>query len=133
MPTTTFLDGRSYSQLRGVAWLTMREIGHVVEGTVVSDGGGGGTTIWTAGTADIPCRIDLVGGSENLSEERIANISTYVIMVPGDVDVEPDDRFAVDGRGTFLITAHHSTAPSNASQVYRRAGGIVRTLEAVEI
>lgn len=133
MPVTTFLDGRTYTQLKGAAFLLLREIGHTVDGTVVSDMGGGGTTIWTAGTVDIPCRIDLVGGEENLQEERISNRSSYLIIMPADIDVNPDDRFAIDGRGTFIITAHHSTAPANVGAVGRRLGGPLRTVEAADV
>jgi hypothetical protein len=110
MPLSTFLDGDTPTQLRGLAWLSLSDVGHVVTRTVVSDGGGGGTISWAAGTA-VPCRIDPIGdrGSPRSTGGRIDERSTHVVTVssgtiPGTALVA-DSRFAIDGRGTFEVTA----------------------------
>ena len=105
MPLSTFLNGRGYETLRGAAFLALSDVGHLVSGTVTSDGGGGGTTVWSAGTADIPCRVDAIGGSEALTAGRIDESSTHVIVIPSGTDIDEKDRFAIEGRGTFVVTA----------------------------
>lgn len=118
----TFLDGRNYTQLRGAAFLFLSEIGNIVSGSVTSDQGGGGTTIWTAGTTDIPCRVDSMGGGEAVMTGKISDRTTHLISIPADADVDTNDRFAIDNRGTFEITA----VPENT-------GDLIRRLEAVQM
>lgn len=105
-PLSTFLDGRPYTQLRGAAWLALSDLGHVLSGSVVSDGGGGGTTVWTsAGT--VPCRIDPLGSPRRggqLVGGRIDERATHIVTLPAETPVLVTDRFAIDGRGTFEIT-----------------------------
>jgi uncharacterized protein YndB with AHSA1/START domain len=104
MPLSTFLDGRSYTQLRGAAWLALSDVGHVQSGSVVSDGGGGGTTVFTSGSA-VPCRIDPLTGNERLVASQIADQSTHVVTFAPDVTVALTDRIEIDGRGTFEVIA----------------------------
>jgi Phage head-tail joining protein len=104
MSFTTFLQGRSYTQLRGLAWMALAETGHVVTETIIDDSGGGGSSSWIAGTA-VPCRIDDLAGSEGVTGGKLSNRSTHLITVPPDVTVSIDDRFAIDNRGTFEVTA----------------------------
>lgn len=122
MPLSTFLNGRPYTTLRGAAFLALSDVGHLVSGTVTSDGGGGGTTVWSAGTADIPCRVDAISGSEALSAGRISEVSTHVIVMPYGTDIDVRDRFAIENRGTFEITA-----------VSERTAEAFRQLEAAEV
>lgn len=104
-PLTTFLNDRPYVRLRGAAFLRMSETGQVVKGSVVSDAGGGGTTVWTAGTVDIPCRIDALGGGEAELGGAISDLSSHQIMLPPHTEITLEDRFAINGRGTFDVTA----------------------------
>jgi hypothetical protein len=103
MPITTFLDGRAPTRLRGLAWMALSDVGHVVSQVSTDDSGGGVTQAWTPGTA-IPCRIDDLGGGEALAAGRISDRSTHVITLPPNLVPTPVDRFAIDGRGTFEIT-----------------------------
>lgn len=105
-PLSTFLDGRDFNQLRGLQFLALSDVGHVVSKTIVSDAGGGGTATWTSGSA-IPCRIDPLGsrGDERMIGGRISERSTHYVRIPTGVSVTADDRFVIDGRGTFEITA----------------------------
>jgi head-tail adaptor len=120
MPLSTFLDGRNYTRLRGAAWLALSDTGHVLAGSVADDGGGGGTTVWTAG-ATIPCRVSPITGAEQLVAERVSDRSTHQILVPSGTDIDAGGRFVIDNRGTFEITAARE-----------RTREWIRTLEAVE-
>lgn len=90
--------------LRGAALLTWTDTGHIGAGSIVDDSGGGGSLVWTwSGT--IPCRVDAMGGGESMAGERISDRSTHTIQCPPDTPVTADNRFWIDGRGTFEITA----------------------------
>ncbi len=104
-PLATFVNGRPYTTLRGAAFLFLSDVGHIVSGSVAGDSGGGGTTVWTAGTTNIPCRIDALSGSESVIAARISEHSTHEITLPPETAVTVQDRFAIDGRGTFDVTA----------------------------
>ena len=121
MPLTTFLDGRPATQLRGLMWLALSDVGHVVTQVSADDAGGGVTQVWTAGTA-IPCRVDDLAGGEGVSAGRISDQSTHTILVQPDVVPSPIDRFAIDGKGTFEITA-----------VRNRTRDWAQVLEAVQV
>lgn len=107
MGLTTFLDDDNPTQLRGLAWLSLSDLGQVGAGTIVSDGGGGGTATWTYG-GTIPCRIDPMTGGELLTADRLADRSTHTVTVPAGTSVSPASRFAIAGRGTFEVTAVRS-------------------------
>jgi hypothetical protein len=110
MPISTFLNGGTASQLRGLAWLAMSETGIIQRGTALSDSGGGATQTWAAvGTVD--CRIDPINrlGSGQVTGGQIDERSTHLVTTPTGTTVVASDRFAIAGRGTFEITAVHET------------------------
>jgi hypothetical protein len=109
MPLSTFLNGENPSQLRGLLWLSLSDAGTLVTSSFTSDSGGGGTVAWSAGTVSIPCRIDPIGGAGNsrLTGGAIDERSTHVVTVPPGTSVDPQNRFAITGRGTFEVTATH--------------------------
>lgn len=121
MPISTFLDGRDPIQLRGLAWLALSDTGHVVTQVSTDDAGGGVTQAWTAGTA-VPCRVDDLAGGEGAAAGKLSDRSTHVITVPPSIVPSPIDRFAIDGKGTFEITA-----------VRNRTHEWVQVLEAVQV
>lgn len=104
MPLGTFLNGGSVSQLRGLAWTALTDVGHIGTRTIVSDGGGGGTATWGYGSA-IPCRVDWLKSHEGVVGERIDDRSTHLITAPPNTPVESASRFLVDGVDTFEVTA----------------------------
>lgn len=107
MPFSTFLDGRPATQLRGLAWLSLSDTGHVVRATATDDQGGGISEVWqTAGSA-LPCRVDpiAVRGGGRVTGGRIDERSTHVVTIPAGTLVDAGERFAVAGRGTFEVTA----------------------------
>lgn len=111
MPLSTFLDGREPIRLRGLQMLSMSDTGHVVRAVSTDDQGGGVTQSWSAGTA-VPCRIDPIAdrGFSRVTGGRIDERSTHVVQMPagtalGGTLITTDDRFAIDGRGTFEVTA----------------------------
>ena len=68
----------------------------------VSDGGGGGTTTYTAsGTVD--CRIAPLMAGEAVEGERIDSDSEYVFTFPYDTAVEGDSVITYDSRD-FTVT-----------------------------
>lgn len=120
-PLSTFLNGGTATQLRGLAWLSLSDGGRVGSGTIVSDTGGGGTAAWTYG-GTISCRLDPLTGDEGVVASRIHDRSTHLITVPVGTTVTHNSRFEVIGRGTFEITA-----------IRERTAEWARFLEATEI
>lgn len=122
MGIATFLDSDTAPvRLRGLLWLTLTDIGHAETRTSTSDSGGGSTETWAEG-ADIPCRIDPLTGTEQLSADRISDRSTHLITTPAGTSVSTAARFVIDGRGTYEITA-----------VRERTGHSAQLFEAVEV
>lgn len=125
MPYSTFLNGGTVTELRGLAFLTLTDFGQVARGTIVSDGGGGGTASWTYG-GTIPCRVDPfgTGGGQNetLVADRMDDRSTHIVTTPAGTNVTRNDRFLIAGRGTFEVTAIRS-----------RTAEWARLFEAVEV
>jgi hypothetical protein len=107
MPLSTFLDGTTPSQLRGINWLSLSDYGRVGSGTVISDGGGGGTTTWAEG-GTIACRVDPLSGNSRVTGGQIDERSTHQVTVPPGVVVSPSNRFTLIGGGTFEVTATHT-------------------------
>lgn len=108
MGLSTALDGVTPDELRGLAFLALSDVGHVVTAKVTEDQGGGAVRTWAAGSA-VPCRIEPISegsvGGEAMRGGRIDSRSTDVVTVPAGTVVTPKDRFAIDGRGTFEVTA----------------------------
>jgi len=109
------------SQLRGLAWLALSDVGQIGDGTVTDDTGGGGTTVWSYGS-DIPCRIDPMAGNEQLVASRLSDRSTHLITIPPEIPITTANRFVITGRGTFEVTA-----------VQDRTGELMRFFEAVQV
>jgi hypothetical protein len=107
MPLSTFLNGGTAIQLRGLQWLSLSDVGHYVTQVSTDDQGGGVTQVWAAGSVDIPCRVDPIGtGRERgMVGGMIDERTTHVVTVPAGSTVTADSRFVIDGRGTFEVTA----------------------------
>jgi hypothetical protein len=82
----------------------LTETGHVIAGSITDDGGGGGTVTHTVGSA-LACRIDSLGGSEREVANRISDRSTHEVTLLADTTITVGNDFAIDGRGTFEVTA----------------------------
>lgn len=105
MSLATFLNGRAATSLRGLAWLALSDTGRLGTSTVTDDSGGGGSVAWTF-AAGIPCRIDpLAGPARELLAGRVNEKSTHLVTVPLGTVVSVEDRFAIAGRGVFVVTA----------------------------
>lgn len=89
--------------LRGLGGF-LTETGQVIGATIVDDGGGGGTFVPSTG-GTIACRIDALGGSEGEIAERISDRSTHLVTLEPETSVTVANDFAIDGRGTYEITA----------------------------
>jgi hypothetical protein len=103
----TSLHGGTVLQLRGLAWLALTDTGHVGAGTVVSDGGGGGTTTWSYGPA-VPCRVDPFRPkaiTEEMLADKLSDLALHKVRVPVGTEVTLDSRFLIDGHGTFEVTS----------------------------
>ncbi len=107
MALATFLNGRTPSQLRGVAWLGLSATGQVGSVGTTDDGGGGATQTWSYGTS-IACRIDPLAGSERIVASKLSDRSTFLITTPPGVTVGIADRFRFTNGGTFEVTAIRS-------------------------
>lgn len=106
MPLGTFLNGGAAVQLRGLQWLALSEAGSIGAGTVVDDGGGGaGSASWVYG-GTVWCRIDPLGDQPRGSTGgRINERSTHRVTIPAGTAITTASRFAIQGRGTFEVTA----------------------------
>ena len=115
MPTSTFLNGRSYQQLRGALWLSLSATGYRLTESGTTDAGGGAVNTWgTAGT--FPCRIDSLGGGENVVGNRLSDRSTHVVTLPPNSVIDNSDRFKLDG-DTYEITAVRTATAEFARRV----------------
>lgn len=91
---------------RGLITEALTESGYTISGTVVSDGGGGGSvTAVNGGT--VACRIDSLSaqGDESAVANRISDRSTHLLTLPPGSSVTTEDQFYVIGRGTYEVTA----------------------------
>ena len=104
MSVTTFLDGRPYTQLRGLRAAALSDTGHRLAGTFSDDGGGGGTAVYQ-NSSTVPCRLTPLTGLEGEQGGRVSDLSDYMVTVPSGTVLTIQDRFLIDGRGTFTITA----------------------------
>lgn len=91
---------------RGLVSFALTETASVLSGTVVDDGGGGGTLTYEAGET-IPCRIDPLGTGtrEGETANRISDRSTDVVTLPANTAITTANELRIDGRGTFEVTA----------------------------
>jgi len=124
MPLSTFLNGGTATQLRGLQWLALSDTGSVGTLTSTSDSGGGASSVWAFG-ASVPCRVDPIassGDDETIVASRMSDRSTHLITTPSGTSVSITNRFAVTGRGTFEVTA-----------VRGRTGELARFFEAVQV
>jgi hypothetical protein len=101
---STFLNGQTPTQLRGLMWLALSDLGQVGSGTITDDSGGGGTATWSYG-GTVACRIDPILPSSRITGGAIDERSTHVVHVPTGTTVLPQNRFLIAGRGTFEVTA----------------------------
>lgn len=117
MPIGTFMNGGTAIRLRGLMWLALSDTGNVLTRTPVSDTGGGVTETWSIG-ADIPCRVDPIGGGdESVVAGRISDQSTHLITMSPETSVGTSQRVAIDNRGTFEVTAVRSRTAEWARRV----------------
>ena len=121
MSISTFLNDGPVSQLRGLGWLALSDVGQVGAGTAVDDGGGGVTTGWAYG-GSIPCRIDPLTTNETLSAGRISDRSTHLVTVPPGTPVTASSRFVIANRGTYEVTG-----------VQDQTGEMMRFFEVVQV
>lgn len=106
-PVSTFLNGRPVTQLRGLPFLSLSDVGHVVTSAAGTADAGGGITggSATAGTASVPCRIDPLSGGDTLTADRIDERSTHALTVPVGTPLSSQVQFEIEDRGTFEVTA----------------------------
>ncbi len=96
----------TYASTRGLITEALTESGYTISGSVVSDGGGGGSvTAVNGGT--VACRIDSLSsqGDESSVGNRISDRSTHLLTLPPGTSVTTDNQFYVIGRGTYEVTA----------------------------
>lgn len=98
------LTGGGFAATRGVALLAFGDVGQVGAGSVVSDGGGGGTLTWSYG-ADVPCRVDPFTGGESIAAARLMDRSTHLLTVPAGTGITAASRFRITGGGTYEVLA----------------------------
>lgn len=121
-PRAAFFDaGTPTTYLRGLQMLAFTDNGHVGTSTITDDSGGGAAAAWNYG-GTIPCRIDPLGGDERITGARLSERSTHVVIAPAETVVAATNRFRIDNRGTYEVTA-----------VQKRTGEFARFFEVVEV
>ena len=71
----------------------------------VSDGQGGFTVSWGTAYASVRCRVDAnPGGNEIPVAESLQEYGPYLLSVPHDTDLSPEDRIEHGGH-TYSITS----------------------------
>jgi len=73
--------------------------------TLTADGAGGQTETW-ATVATVACRVAAMGGrgAERLIADRLSAVTPYVVTLPAETDVEPEDRIVI-GTRTLEVAA----------------------------
>lgn len=104
MSLDTFLDGRKYTTLRGLQADALSDTGHRLTSSFSDDGAGGGTSVFT-NSSTVQCRVFPLTGQESEAGGKIDDRSTHQILIPSGGTLQPEDRFLVDNRGTYTITA----------------------------
>lgn len=117
----SFFQAGAVTQLRGLAWMALSDVGQVGAGTTVDDSGGGVTTGWAYG-GSVPCRIDPLTDNESLVAGRVSDRSTHIVTVPPGTPVTTSSRFVIAGRGTYEVTG-----------VQDRTGELMRFFEVVQV
>lgn len=89
--------------MRGVMRSALPDTAVIYGGTIVSDGGGGGTFDYVnGGTFD--CRISPVGGGERGDRgDRISDESTHIITFPAETNITEASRVVI-GSSTYEVT-----------------------------
>lgn len=105
MTLGSFLDGRQPDRLRGLQMLALADRGSIQQRVSVDDAGGGVTQTWTVTETGVPCRIAPLSGTRGMTAERIDERSTHTVTVPAGTDITAADRFDIDDRGTYEVTA----------------------------
>lgn len=97
------LTASELSRMRSTAGAALPDSAVIQTQTVASDGGGGGTTIWTAsGTVD--CRIAPAAMDEDELGGRVAGEADFIVTMPHDAAVTTNSRIVTTG-GTFNVEA----------------------------
>jgi len=97
------LTASELSRMRSTAGAALPDSAVIQTQSVVSDGGGGGTTAWTAsGTVD--CRIAPASMDEDEIGGRVAGEADFIVTMPHDAPVSTDSRIIANG-GTFNVEA----------------------------
>lgn len=103
-PISTFLDGRTPTQLRGAAFLGLSDTCWVTSSTTTDDHGGGGVQTWgTVGTT--VARVAPLIGGEDATADRTSDRSTHQVYLPANYPIMSDQRLVIEGRGEFQILA----------------------------
>jgi hypothetical protein len=122
MPISTFLNGGTATQLRGLQWLAFDDLGQILSSTFTSDSGGGGTAGWATVGTTVACRIDPLGNRlSHPTGGRIDERSTHLVTLTAGAAVLAENRFVITGRGTFEVTATRT-----------RTAGLTQVFEVVE-
>jgi hypothetical protein len=85
--------------MRATAGAALPDTAIVQAKAFVSDGGGGGSTGWTA-SGTLPCRISPVTGSgsdEREAGDRISANAEFVVTLPVDAVVSTEHRLVIAG------------------------------------
>lgn len=100
------LTAAELASMRSTAGAALPDTAVIQTQAWVSDGGGGGSTTWTAaGTVD--CRIAPVGGQGAMEDEqgdRITADAEFVATFASDVSIDTNSR-VISGGGTFNVEA----------------------------
>lgn len=72
-------------------------------GTLVSDGGGGGSISYTSG-GTVACRIAPISGTEREIADRISSDAEFIVTLPHDANVTTDAKLAIGG-STYSVEA----------------------------
>lgn len=79
--------------------------------TKVANGFGTPKDSWaTPGTQEHPCRLQLVGGSEN-DDNRDLSLTQWKLFLPPEAVASPHDRVAVEGMVLEVVSVYPVHAP----------------------
>lgn len=104
----SLLSAQDISAMRSIASQALWGTAVIQTEGFTDDGGGGGTSGWTA-SGTVSARLAPMTGSEREIADRIASDATSLVTLPAETEVTVNDRLSIDGRTYNVLAVRERT------------------------
>lgn len=112
------LNAAEIAAMRATATESLDGTAVVSTQTYVSDGGGGGSTVWApSGTLD--CRMAPLTEGEDVEGNRLSTESSVIFTFPADTSIDHNAQITYSG-GTFAVTGVRERSTEITTRVEAR-------------